>query len=414
MTERVLGPTGSRSRTTRASLLLMALMGLVFGVLIGGGSFASAAKPGAAVVNYQQCADGKFVEGQDESNACPKDWINSILNEQNSSYHEDQVTPQRLIIDFPSGASHTIDLSWLVRKGDAHAYDSLATWNHTQDGADPCQGLTGPTGTACTDAVVNGTMFPKAIPDDGFVVTSPCNDGSAITSEHQLDGQQLEMYGLGTGGGVDSMVYTGSESDSEGLFRSATITFHFGSASGGRAYLYFGGHLARGEGSSGWGDDCGAGSISGGPYHIKENKIDGDAAGARDNQIMSGAILPLADALITSDPAGTPTTTWSASLTDSATVTGDNPTGDVIFRLYAPGDTTCTTAIFTNQKTLISGSVTSDAFTNIGSAGTYGAGTYQWTVEYLGDPGNNAAGPTACGETSEQITVTAATNATVT
>jgi hypothetical protein len=386
----------------------MALMGLVFGVLIGGGSFASAAKPGAGVVDYAQCADGKA----DTSDACPSGWINGILNTNNSSYHEDQVTPQRLIVDFPSGASHTINLSWLVRKGDAHAYDSLATWNHTQTDADPCQGLSGPTGSACT-AATGGTLFPFAIPNDGLVVNSACTTGSTTTSAHQLAGQQLEMFGLGSGGGVDGMVYNGTTSDSEGLFQNATITFHFGSNAGGRAYLYFGGHLARGDGSTGWGSNCGAGSINGGPYHIKENAIDGDAAGARDNQIMSGAVLPLADATIASTPAGTPTTTWSASLSDSATVTGDNPTGSVTFRLYAPGDTTCATAIFTDTQSLVSGSATSLSFGDIGSAGTYGAGTYQWTVEYGGDLGNNPSGPTACGETSEQMTVTAATDATV-
>ena len=57
MTERVLGPTGSRSRTTRASLLLMALIGLVFGVLIGGGGIGSAAS-GPGVDDYSQCTDG--------------------------------------------------------------------------------------------------------------------------------------------------------------------------------------------------------------------------------------------------------------------------------------------------------------------------------------------------------------------
>ena len=164
MTERVLGPTGSRSRTTRASLLLMALMGLVFGVLIGGGSFATAAKPGPAVVDYSQCADGKFVEGVDEANDCPKDWINGILNEQNSSYHEDQVTPQRLIVDFTSGADHTIDLSWLFARVRPMRTTRSRPGTPRRRVRIRARAFTGPNGTACTGAVVSGTVITFRYP----------------------------------------------------------------------------------------------------------------------------------------------------------------------------------------------------------------------------------------------------------
>ena len=408
MTERVLGPTGSRSRTTRASLFLMALMALVFGVLIGGGGIGSAAS-GPGVDDYSQCADGKA----DTSDGCPSGWINGILNTNNSSYHEDQVTPQRLVVSNLPAGNHTFHLRYLIRKADNHAYDSLATWDHTQSDALRCTGFAGNALSAC-NAATGGSPSVTPIPADPLVVNSSCNSPSGspnnITSTHQLANQEFQMFG-GTLATLTSADYKGTSSDSEGTYQSIDVRF---STSGAKStvYFYFGGHLARGEG--GWGEGCGAGGISGGPYHIKLDGLDAESIGNRDNQIMSGAILPLADATIASTPAGTPTTTWSASLSDSATVTGDNPTGDVIFRLYAPGDATCTTAIFTNQKTLSSGSATSDPFTNIGSAGTYGAGTYQWTVEYLGDSGNNPAGPTACGDTSEQSTVTAATNATVT
>ena len=99
--------------------------------------------------------------------------------------------------------------------------------------------------------------------------------------------------------------------------------------------------------------------------------------------------------------------TWSASLNDSATVTGSSPTGTVTFNLYAPGDTTCTTSIYTDTEPLSSGSATSGNFTDIGSSGTYGEGTYQWTVDYSGD-GNNASSSSICGDTTEQETVTGA------
>ena len=195
MTERVLGPTGSRSRTTRASLLLMALMGLVFGVLIGGGSFATAAKPGPASSTIRSAPMGKSTSSD---GGCPKGWINGILNEKNSSYHEDQVTPQRLIVDFTSGGTHTTICSWLVRKADAHAYDSLGDVESHADGR---RGVSRPhwaDGAACERRPA--TPGHAAIPEDDLEVDSACTREAHHVGS-SVPGQELQMFGL-QGGAV--------------------------------------------------------------------------------------------------------------------------------------------------------------------------------------------------------------------
>jgi hypothetical protein len=403
MATRILGPTGSRARRTRAPLLLMALLGLVFGVMIGGGGFASAAKPsGPSVVDYSQCTDGT---ANDDFKGCIS-YINGILNNNNSTYHENEVTPQRLIMDFPASnsATHTIDLRWLVRKADAHAYDSLATWNHTQSLADPCQGLNGPTGNACATAT-GGTLFPLDIPADPLVVASPCNDpnttANATTSNHQLGGQQFEMFGLGSGGGVDSFVYNpNTVLDSEGLFQLGTLTFHFGSTANGRAYLYFGGHLARGPNS--WGDNCGAGSINGGPYHIKVDALDGGSVGSRDNQIMSGAVLPLQTPSLATTPTSDATT--DVDISDSVDVQNAAAGGTADFFLYS--DSACTTQIDSDLDVAVSGGKATSktiTFTDV-SADT----TWYWSVHYDGDAANNLgpADSTCLESSSVQIATT--------
>jgi hypothetical protein len=394
--------------------MLMALLGLIFGVMIGGGGFASAAKSGPSVVDYSQCTDGT---ADDDFKGCDS-WINGILNTNNSTYHEDEVTPQRLIVDFPSGgsATHTIDLRWLVRKANAHAYDSLATWNFTQTDADPCQGLNGPTGNAC-DTATGGTMFPLAIGDDPLQVASPCNDPNtatnATTSNHQLDGQEFEMFGLGTGGAVDSFVYNpNTVLDSEGLYQLGTLTFHFGSNSNGRAYLFFGGHLAAGANTGnpssprGWGADCGAGSINGGPYHIKVDFLDGASAGSRDNQIMSGAVLllpPISPSLSTTPSAST---AYSATLSDSLDVGVSDAGGTADFYLYdnlidCQANTTANavgsaTGVIVTGGTASSGDITFDP-------GPTSQTTYYWYVSYNGDANHSPpvlSGTSVCTETS--------------
>jgi hypothetical protein len=401
MTERVLGPTGSRSRTTRASLLLMALMGVVFGVLIGGGGFATAAKANS-IFDYSQCANENAVTECDS-------WINGILNPNNSEYREDQVTPQRLYVDITSASNnHTYDISYLIKKSEGHAYDSLATWNHTVD-ADPCQGFNPNVTNACNTAFA-GTVDTLPILDDSLSVPSACTTTSTTKSDHQLDGQVFTM----AGGDMTSMEYLpGTVTDTEGVYR--TIRLHFSTTGASKVYLLFGGHLAasltpaggspRGWGGTDSGDNCGASSISGGPYHIKVTAVDGAAEGSRDNQIMSNAVLPLITPTLTTQPTASAST--SADLSDSVDVGNSAAGGTADFFLWS--DAACSVPVDSDLDVAVSGgTATSKTVTVTPTANT----TYYWTVHYDGDAANNL-GPadSACGD--ETATVNIATTSTL-
>jgi hypothetical protein len=66
----------------------------------------SGAAPGteASVSGFDQCANGG---PPSTATDCPQDWINGILNANNSHYAEDDVTPQRVILDLPkNGLDH--------------------------------------------------------------------------------------------------------------------------------------------------------------------------------------------------------------------------------------------------------------------------------------------------------------------
>ena len=87
------------------------------------------------------------------------------------------------------------------------------------------------------------------------------------------------------------------------------------------------------------------------------------------------------------------------NVSDSATLTGGFlPSGSVVFTLYAPGDTSCTTPIATATGTLSGGTASS------GSVSVGAGGTYNWVAVYGGDP-NNTSVTSPCG--SEPVTVTA-------
>jgi hypothetical protein len=88
-------------------------------------------------------------------------------------------------------------------------------------------------------------------------------------------------------------------------------------------------------------------------------------------------------------------------INDTATVSGGySPTGTVTFNLYAPGDTTCVSAIQTFANVTLSGlTATSGNYTTAAVVGTY-----RWTATYNGNA-NNLTATSGCQD--EQVTTTA-------
>ena len=127
--------------STRTRLFLIpVLVALVLNVLIPLTPAAiSRVSAADGIDDYSQCQIGNPNAGLD----C-ESWINGILNATHNNYSEDEVVPQRLVMDFDDTGIHTVTLSYMTRKdssGANHAYDYLATWNHTYVNADRCQDL---------------------------------------------------------------------------------------------------------------------------------------------------------------------------------------------------------------------------------------------------------------------------------
>jgi hypothetical protein len=107
------------------------------------------------------------------------------------------------------------------------------------------------------------------------------------------------------------------------------------------------------------------------------------------------------------------TTTFSATLNDSATVTGASPTGNVEFRLYASltdcqGDTN---RLFTETVALpAGGDNTKTVSTTTGyTTPNNTTGTFYWWVGYAGD-GLNEPSTSDCGVEYTTITAPTVTN----
>jgi hypothetical protein len=90
------------------------------------------------------------------------------------------------------------------------------------------------------------------------------------------------------------------------------------------------------------------------------------------------------------------------TVSDSATLTGGaSPSGIVTFKLFSPGDTTCSGTPFATKTGTLSGGTASSGPVTVGAAGTY-----NWVAAYSGD-GNNSPVSSPCG--SERVVVTSQT-----
>ncbi|HVE99326.1 MAG TPA: choice-of-anchor P family protein [Mycobacteriales bacterium] len=274
------------ARLSRTGAVLLAVVVTAGSTAMPDERVASAAAGTAATfVDFTQCANGA---PPSESLSCPDSWINGILQGSNSHYREDDVTPQRVIVNVPKGgpsSGRTLTFRYQTRKGTIHAYDSLATWNLTQTAADACAGL-----RAAVCPRGPESSFP--IPDDPTAVTPAGPGASAVTTAHMIPagaGRQMKMYGgVITGISVpthDNATGTGDD------YATVVVTYRVDTSSARNVMLLFGGHLAAPTGPRGWGAGLGAASISGGPYHIKFEAADGASIGNRDNQIQGAAIL---------------------------------------------------------------------------------------------------------------------------
>jgi hypothetical protein len=392
MATRVMGPRGSKRRRRFLYVPFLVAALVVLGALVTGGSVLAAPGTDANVNNYQQCANDKPGSVGDTTDCVPQGWINGILNANNSQYHEDQVTAQRLGLDLPSGGpltGRTITLKYLARKGQGgvgnHAYDSLATWNFTQTNANRCQGL------AAADCP-GGIPTTFTIPSDPTVVADSNGAGTA-TSGHELPAANrvMTMFG-GTITNVSTPVHDNASGSGDD-YAQVVVTYNVTSTPT-KVQLLFGGHLAASIGSRGWGTNVGASFINGGPYHIKLTQVDSSSIGNRDNQITSGAILPQATSVVTTlhetssagvdvSPAnnGDPISiTAGGYVTDYASVTPSDSTGSVAFKYYS-SSTACsadTGGTAAGGGTLTSGSSKSNTVQFSTS------GTFYWRAFFTG------------------------------
>ena len=268
------------------------------------------------------------------------DWVNGILNSTHTDYWEGIGVPQRVVLTgiLPNAANsnpnrHSLRFQVLAEKDKKHAYDFPISWeqafktaedigngttNELQklfiqqcgdafsvQGKAVCDALSP---LAANDARVGTASFPDLIGNPGKPALTDANVNDKITCFEayvkpntggtiRYGDRTIEVRGNQTVSNV-VVTFTGYKGSGKDL---AEYLLEWTSSSS-NVMIRFATRLAPGTGTCGYGSGKGAGSISGGPYHVTLERLDdvddpsdnspepGVSLGSQDNQIMSNAI----------------------------------------------------------------------------------------------------------------------------
>jgi hypothetical protein len=357
---------------------------------VAGPDFAKGAGGTSLNVDLDQCANL----------ATPCAWQNGDLNGNNSAYAEGDVVPFRFAIEGLSGAgTHSIHINYDFTAGGNKAYDFLASVDNTETVA-LCAAGGGGVSSLCPSLP---TPDAKDWPGDTF---NDANDGSgsvnaAITDAAAVlatNGRQLKLYG----GSIITITAPVHSPKTDGNSTGdMTVTFNTGSCTSNCAVLFtWGGHLAK---SSFWKNadatPDGAGEVSGAPWHMRTQQLDGSGNKNQDRSIQPSAIVETHPSLsLTKTPSATDvcgsgtgtsvTYTYVVSntgdVTLSGTVTDDNGTpadntDDFTVGSFnlAPGASTPSSGAGTLTKTK---SITATTTNTATASAAFGTGTVTATA----------------------------------
>src|SRR3990172_10051938 len=271
-----------RTQTREKLFSIFTSLTLLSQYVIGIFSYLPAPVYAAVSVNLDQYA-----------NKAPAGWQNGNLNSTNSEYAEgDSVIFGINIIGLIAG-SHTIHMNYDFTAAGIRAYDYLSDYDLSESGINPCDGLSASLCSSFASVVVPGDSNANNQPP-GEIIRVYGGTGTPTLSSYTLDG-----------------LLTGNST------KDVTLSFD---SNGSEVLIVWGGHIAS---SVDYGPGQGAGSISGSPFHMRTQTLDGEGGNKnQDKSIQPGSIIiPATITVIKNiDPVDSSTWDFNLNLTDSSLV----------------------------------------------------------------------------------------------
>ena len=246
----------------------------------GSGSTAKGSTSGSTAPALTTTAAGSLGVNLDQfANQPGQGWQNGDLNGNNSTYGEGDVVPFRLAIEGLAAGQHTIHLNYDFLTGGSEAYDFLATWNVTENPNKCADPSSGGASSHCPNSL--GSADIHAFPGDSF--TPAVSPGLTVNGAMAFAGvsRNLTMYG----GTVNSITAPAHASGKGDMVVKFTTTSDW-------AFFLWGAHIAQSAywNESNGGAANGAATISGAPWHMRTQDLDGSGNKNQDRSIQPSAI----------------------------------------------------------------------------------------------------------------------------
>ncbi len=246
----------------------------------GSGSTAKGSTSGSTAPALTTTAAGSLGVNLDQfANQPGQGWQNGDLNGNNSTYGEGDVVPFRLAIEGLAAGQHTIHLNYDFLTGGSEAYDFLATWNVTENPNKCADPNSGGASSQCPNSL--GSADIHAFPGDSF--TPAVSPGLTVNGAMAFAGvsRNLTMYG-GTVNSITAPAHASGKGD-------MTLTF---TTTSDWAFFLWGAHIAQSAywNESNGGAANGAATISGAPWHMRTQDLDGSGNKNQDRSIQPSAI----------------------------------------------------------------------------------------------------------------------------
>jgi hypothetical protein len=207
-------------------------------------------------------------------------WQNGNLNGNNTRYPEGGIVPFRLAVEGLKAGSHSIRIQYDFTAGGHKAYDFLALYTGW---VSPSSCGAGGGGVSSMCPSLPGS-HSTAFPSDGF-----STDGLTVRGAEDYSGvsRRLTIWG-GSITSITGPVHAGSTSGNS----TAEFVVNFDST-GSSVLMAWGGHLAQSRfwNMAAGGARDGAGEVSGAPWHMRTNALDGSGNRNQDRSIQPSAIV---------------------------------------------------------------------------------------------------------------------------
>ena len=358
---------------------------------------------GALTVDLDQCAN--------DPRTANCSWQNGDLNGNNSEYAEGLTVPFRLEIKGLRAGTHTIHINYDFTAGGHEGYDFLADFDATEK-VDLCATGGGGRSGLC-DAIAGGLTKATAtdfeeFPSDGFAVPGANNLLVSGAEAAAVFGVNAKRHLYVWGAEIVSITPADPTHDGPtGGNSTADFIVTFTNSTSTEVAFAWSGHLAQ---SSYWknadASADGAGEISGAPWHMRTQQLDGAGNKNQDRSIQPSALVAEPVLQITKTPAtqtvdaGQPFS-WTVTLTNGGpgTATGaaftDNlpAISGVTYALDATSDATCSltgNALECGPKDLAEGATLVAKINATTTAGS-GCSTTAYTNTATGTAGNAAS-----------------------